>query len=75
MGSADDPAERPTRRPRLGLWAARLVLVPVSNPRTAPGLLHLAWNLADRREGHVIALYVEQGDTERDDDAVEGNVD
>lgn len=50
---------------------SRLVLVPVSNPETAPGLLHLAWNLADRREGHVIALYVEQGDTERDDDAMQ----
>lgn len=50
---------------------SRLVLVPVANPQTAPGLLHLAWSLADRAEGHVIALYVEQGDTERDDDAVE----
>ena len=50
---------------------ARLVLVPVSNPDTAPGLLDLAWNLADREEGRVIALYVTLGDTEDDDDAIE----
>lgn len=50
---------------------ARLVLVPVSNPDTAPGLLHLAWSLSDREEGHVIALYVTLGDTENDDDAIE----
>lgn len=50
---------------------ARRVLVPVSNPETAPGLLHLAWTLADRQQGHVIALYVTLGDTEIDDDAIE----
>ncbi|NLE51912.1 MAG: DUF389 domain-containing protein [Chloroflexi bacterium] len=50
---------------------ARLVLVPVSNPNTAPGLLNLAWSLADPEEGRVIALYVTLGDTEDDDDAIE----
>lgn len=51
---------------------ARRVLVPVSNPETAPGLLDLGWKLADPEKGKVIALFVTLGDTEADDDAVEG---
>lgn len=50
---------------------AKRVLVPIANPDTALGLLHLAWNLCDHEDGRVFALYVATGNAEVDEDAVE----
>lgn len=37
---------------------ARRVLVPVANPATAPGLIRMAWKLADPEHGRIYALFV-----------------
>lgn len=42
---------------------ARIVLVPIGNPETAPSLLTIAASLADTEEGKVVALAVVTDDT------------
>ena len=50
---------------------ARVVLVPVSNPATAPHLLELATTLVHPEEGRVIALIVSLGDAEAEAKSIE----
>lgn len=45
---------------------ARRVMVPLANPNTAPGLIGLAWKLADVQDGRVLALYVMLSSAELD---------
>jgi uncharacterized hydrophobic protein (TIGR00271 family) len=50
---------------------AQRVLVPVANPATAPGLIRMAWKLADKEHGRILALYVTLSGTELNEDAFE----
>ena len=50
---------------------ARRVLVPISNPLTAPGLIRLAWKLADPEQGRVLALFVVLSGTKVSEDVLE----
>jgi uncharacterized hydrophobic protein (TIGR00271 family) len=50
---------------------AQRVLVPVANPATAPGLIRMAWKLADKEHGRILALYVTLSGSEMNEDAFE----
>jgi uncharacterized hydrophobic protein (TIGR00271 family) len=50
---------------------AQRVLVPVANPATAPGLIRMAWKLADKEHGHILALFVTLSGMELDEDIFE----
>ncbi|MBN1564558.1 MAG: DUF389 domain-containing protein [Anaerolineae bacterium] len=43
---------------------SRRILVPVANPVTAPGLIRMAWKLADQEHGRILALFVTVTGTE-----------
>jgi uncharacterized hydrophobic protein (TIGR00271 family) len=47
------------------------VLVPVANPTTAPGLIRMAWKLADKERGRILALYVTLSGSEMNEDTFE----
>lgn len=50
---------------------ARRILVPVANPVTASGLIHMASKFADARSGRILALYVTISGSKPDDAAFE----
>jgi uncharacterized hydrophobic protein (TIGR00271 family) len=50
---------------------AQRVLVPVANPATAPGLIRMAWKLADKEHGRILALYVTLSGSELNEDTFE----
>ncbi len=50
---------------------ARVAIVPIANPETAPDLLHLAVDLAHPENGKVIALIVSTGTMENEAKAIE----
>ena len=50
---------------------AHRVLVPVANPATAPGLIRMAWKLADKEHGRILALYVTLSGSELNEDTFE----
>ena len=50
---------------------ARRVLVPVANPATAPGLIRMAWKMADQEHGRIFALFVTVTGTEPNETAFE----
>lgn len=50
---------------------ARTVLVPVSNPHTAPELIRIACALVHPEQGRLLAAFISRGDSEADSRATE----